>query len=125
MSWDKNTINNSEIDTIISILKDLEITFILTPIDTFWGRGLNDNFCEDEPEQTHELRELKFRNFIVLEYVEQDADCDTDDVIMSQKFTSENAPRAWQTIRWTDKNSTQEDDWVEKQNKEYGVFITR
>ena len=43
MSWDKNTINNSEIDRLVDLLKDLKINYTLTLLTSVMGRGLNDN----------------------------------------------------------------------------------
>jgi hypothetical protein len=117
MSWDKNTVNCSEIDTVIGTLDDCQIPFTLTKIGEFNGCGLNDMY--NDRKEPYQLRQLNYKDITILEYVEKDADCDTDDVILSQKFTRDNKPKEWQLIRWTDKNHVMEDGWESKQEKSY------
>lgn len=119
MSWDKNTVNCSEIDSIVRVLQDLKIDHTLFLLGAFEGRGLNDN----EEDNEHILRQLNYQGFTILEYVEKDADCDTDDVILSWKFEHSKLPEDWQIIRWTDKNHVMEDNWEELQNSIYGITV--
>ena len=101
MSWDKNTISFSDIDAVVDVLKDTRIDYGLSVITKVLGRGLNDGMWDEET--YYELRRLEYDNIVYLEKIEQDADCDTDDIISSHKFTKANEPKDWQAIIQTDK----------------------
>ena len=100
MSWDKNTISFSQIDGIVDTLKDLGIDYELLVIAKVIGRGLNDDYTGKE---FWELRRLEYKDIVHLEVIEQDADCDIDDIITSCKFAKSNEPKDWQAIIQTDK----------------------
>jgi len=110
MSWDKNTVNCSSLDAIKDILGKHGIPYKISTLTTVEGRGLNDDFCHLPP---WELRRLEHGGYVTLEWIEQDADCDTDDIIQSETFFPEEEPKDWQPIRQTDKTgqcSPQEED---------------
>ena len=97
MSWDKNTVIGSELEGTRETLDELAIPYKLSTIGTFRGCGLNDG-----EGVTYELRRLQYAGRVMLEYAELDADCDVDDVILSQRFDLGNEPKDWQAIRRTD-----------------------
>ena len=97
MSWDKNTINYSTIDAIVGVLKDIGVDYKLSVIAKVRGRGLN-----DYEGKVYELRRLEYKNIVYLEKIEQEADCDFDDIIRSQKFKLSKEPKGWQAIVKTD-----------------------
>jgi len=100
MSWDKNTISFSDIDAVIDALKDIGIDYKLSVLTRVVGRGLNDDYMGRE---FWELRRLEYGNTVYLEKIEQDAECDTDDIITSHKFTKSTEPKDWVAIIQTDK----------------------
>jgi len=102
MSWDKNTINMSRIDTITDVLKDAGIGYNLLVLAKVRGRGLNDSDMFSDKETYYELRRLEYGNTVYLDKIEQDADCDVDDVITSHKFTKETEPKNWIAVIQTD-----------------------
>uniref|UniRef100_A0A6M3K4N9 Uncharacterized protein n=1 Tax=viral metagenome TaxID=1070528 RepID=A0A6M3K4N9_9ZZZZ len=105
MSWDKNTISLSGLDAVIGTLLDLGIDHEVSIIAEFHGRGLNDDYLDLSP---HKLRRLEYGKWVILEKVEQDADCDTDDCILSCKFELDKEPKDWQPIVSTDKTGEYE-----------------
>jgi len=100
MSWNKNTVSFSPIDMIVGVLSDLKIPYQLSVLATVKGYGLNDDYL-DLPDW--KIRRLQFKNTVYLEQIEQDADCDTDDIITAHKFTIETEPEDWQPILRTNK----------------------
>lgn len=82
MSYDKNTLDFSEIDTIVRVLDYLakadggEQRYVLTELGTVEGLGVND-------EGPHILRSLWHSNITVVEQMQRTCDCDADDVIVS------------------------------------------
>ena len=94
MSWDKQTANLSKLDAVKETLDELEIPYTLTVIAEFRGRGLNDAEGEE-----HQLRRLQYANKVILEYAELEADCDTDDKILSRTFGVDEEPKDWRAIR--------------------------
>ncbi len=102
MSWDKNTINMSQIDTILDTLRETSIGYNLSVLTKVRGRGLNDSDMFSDKETYYELRRLEYGNTVYLDKIEQDADCDTDDIISSHKFTRATAPKDWEAVIQTD-----------------------
>ena len=100
MSWDKNTISFSDIDAVIDVLKDVGLDYKLSVMARVRGWGLNDDYTGKE---FWELRRLEYGNTVYLEKIEQDADCDVDDIITSSKFTKSTEPKDWVAIIQTDK----------------------
>ena len=92
MSWNKNTLNVSKLDFAIEILKDLNIPFNCEIIGKVQGFGLNDNY----PDNYYNIRRLTYGNFVILEQMIINDDCDFDDFITSSKFTKDKEPYNWQ-----------------------------
>lgn len=93
MSWDKNTINFSEVDTFIRAFRLLGIPhsdYKLRQIGKVLGRGLN-----DRDDEFYILRRLEVADKIILEYIERHSDCDIDDVIKSVIFDKDKVPKRW------------------------------
>ena len=103
MSWDKNTISISKLEAVKETLDGLNIPYQLSIIDTFRGRGLNDDPYMDGTDTIYELKRLQYAEKVILEYVELDADCDVDDVIYSEQFKLGYEPEEWEATRHTDK----------------------
>lgn len=99
MSWNKNTISISKLDAVLETLDNLGVPYELSTIGEFVGRGLNDGWDT----AMHYLRRLKYKDRVILEYAELDADCDVDDIIASAEFKIEDEPGDWQAVRHTDK----------------------
>lgn len=83
MSWNKNTINQSEIERLVDLLKDLKVPYCLTTIDKVRGLGLNDMENTFYP-----LLKLEVKDFIYIDQMVRTTDCDTDDVINTLKFST-------------------------------------
>lgn len=102
MSWDKNTLNFSEIDATINVLKDIGETFLLDVLGEVQGSGLNDEQWIGEGEDAHPtmklypIRKLIYKNTVMLEQMQRHPDCDIDDVILSFKFIIGQEPQDWQ-----------------------------
>jgi hypothetical protein len=90
MSWDKNTVINSEIDTVARTLDDLNIPYELITLGNVVGHGLNDDYSEEGPSKTHPIRMLTYKDrwgdVCIREQMQRFADCDADDVIVSVRF---------------------------------------
>ena len=103
MSWDKNTISMSSLKAILKTLENVGIPHEVSVIGTFKGRGLNDDPYMNGTDTTYELRRLQYQDRVILEHVELDGDCDTDDVIVSTEFWLKDEPKNWEPIRRTNK----------------------
>jgi hypothetical protein len=95
MSWDKNTINLSNLDAVKNVLDDLKIKYTLEAKAKVRGFGLNDGMYGEE-DKYYELRRLSYRGFVILEQICRTSDCDADDTITSHKFTREDEPKDWE-----------------------------
>ncbi len=104
MSWDKNTINYSTLDSIRELLLELGINYELSTLGVVQGRGLNDDemYGGRKNGAKYELRRLEYKDKVVLEQIVQDADCDVDDGIFSHKFNHSEEPKDWQFLVKTD-----------------------
>ena len=98
MSWDKNTVNMSGLDAIKETLDNLGTEYTLTAEAEVRGNGMNDS-SGDPP---YKLRRLQYGDWVVLERIVKDADCDTDDIIYSQTFLLKKEPKDWQYVVQTD-----------------------
>lgn len=98
MSWDKNTINLSCLDSTKETLDNLGIKYNLSVATEVIGRGLND--FEDTP--PYKLRRLQYDGWVILEQITRDADCDVDDTISSHTFLLNKEPKDWQYVVQTD-----------------------
>ena len=105
MSWNKNTISMSEIDSTMGVLKDLNVDFRCEEIRKVRGYGLNDYLMNEFGKTQYSLRRLTYDNFVILEQIIRDSDCDIDDIIVSSKFTRDKEPDDWKIeIKENDKN---------------------
>jgi hypothetical protein len=101
MSWDKNTLNLSEVDSVMNTLRDLGEPFVLHVLGEVQGNGLNDDAWEGEGEDAHpvlkmyQIRKLEYKNVVLLEQMQRHPDCDVDDVILSFKFDKIEEPKEW------------------------------
>ena len=111
MSWNKNTINMSALEAMRCMLEDLHEPYEVQVIAEFRGLGLNDDFADDD---MHQLRRLRYRDTVILEYVNMHSDCDTDDVISSRRFPLKDEPKDWQPIRHIN-----DDAGVEQASREF------
>ena len=98
MSWDKNTVDLSSLDSVVQTLDNLGKEYHLSIEAEVVGRGLND--FENTP--PYKLRRLRYDKWVILEQITQDADCDVDDTISSRTFLLEEEPKDWQYIERTD-----------------------
>ena len=92
MSWDKNTIRASEIDTTMKVLTELKVEHTIETIGKVRGYGLNDDYAKTD---IHLIRKLTYKNFVVLEQMVRNTDCDLNDVIISEKFDKDKVPKKW------------------------------
>ena len=115
MSWDKNTIVFSALSSIKELLDDLNVPYQLSVITRVRGRGINDGAWDEET--WYDLRRLQFGDFAILENIEQDVDCDTDDIILSHKFELTKEPKDWKPIIQTDKTGQYSDETHIKQTQ--------
>ena len=92
MSWNKNTISLSEIDSTMGVLKDLNVDFRCEEIGKVRGCGLNDYWNYELGEKYYSMRRLIYDDSVILEQMIRVNDCDVDDVIISSKFDKEKEP---------------------------------
>lgn len=92
MSYNKNTQNFSDIDTIIEILTDLGIDYQLEEIGKIKALGVNDDYNNIEE---YTLHRLTYNDFVILEQMYRDPDCDADDLLESYKFPIKDEPKNW------------------------------
>lgn len=105
MSFDKNTINNSEIDAAIKVLEDIDIPYKLTEIGIIHGFGINDIDGAGYP-----IRRLEYLNTVMLERIDRTTDCDADDTIHSYKFVRGEEPKDWEIERIYDEYFMEEEN---------------
>lgn len=103
MSWDKNTIIISKVPAVKETLEHLGVPYKISTIGSFKGRGLNDDTYMENLDILYELLRLEYKDRVILEYAELDADCDTDDIVASQEFDLKDEPKDWIAVRYTDK----------------------
>lgn len=115
MSWDKNTVSFSEVDSVINTLSSLEIPYAVEIKDSVLGVGINDGVIYGD-DTYYSLRRLVYKDIVILEQIEKDVDCDTDDIIISHRFPKEKEPEDWEYIVCTDKFGILENN----ENKDYG-----
>ncbi len=97
MSWDKNTTRSTKIDNTIEVLKDLNKTFnipyTLEILGKVNARGQNDHYTGTE---YYEIRKLSYGDYVILERMIRQPDCDIDDIITAEKFNKDNIPDNWE-----------------------------
>lgn len=97
MSWDKNTINLSNLVGYIELLKELEIPFTIEARGSVKGMGLNDNDEWDEKNKCPKMKyyllsKLSVGNLVFIEQMQRTNDCDSDDYIILLKFNKDEVP---------------------------------
>lgn len=90
MSWDKNTVNLSDVDSRIHVLNQIGISYSLITLGEVGGHGLN-----DFDGKTYPIRQLKYKDIVVLEQMIREDDCDFDDMIISYEFFAQEEPKNW------------------------------
>lgn len=93
MSWNKDTINVSEIDSTIRVLETLNEPYKLIILGEVMGLGLNDTLGHGQEE--YPIRKLEFRDKVVLERMDRTEDCDADDYLVSFMFDKNKVPKKW------------------------------
>lgn len=92
MSWNKNTRNESEVNSVVRTLKKLGVKYKLTTIGSVQGMGLNDDYRKSS---LYKLRKLEYKDVVLLEKMVRSTDCDSDDVIISKEFKANKLPSEW------------------------------
>ena len=99
MSWDKNTVNCSHIDSIVGTLQQLGVPYSLVVMKEVRGRGFNDDIPSTAApflvDKFYLIRRLEYNKFVILERMERTTDCDTDDLICSYPFDFADEPTDW------------------------------
>lgn len=90
MSWEKMTVNHSELEAVKRTLDKLKVKYKLTTLGTVTGYGINDYYGRQ-----YAIRKLTFKNTIVLERMLRALDCDLDDIIVSYEFKKGKEPKKW------------------------------
>ena len=92
MSWNKNTMNISELPATIKVLEEMNIPYTKTVIGTVVGLGLNDDYSES---REYVLHKLEYKDVVILEQMVRTTDCDTDDWVQSARFKKGEEPKDW------------------------------
>ena len=90
MSWEKMTVNHSELDSVLKTLKKLKVKYSVKQLGEAVGLGINDGDGE-----TYPIRQLAFKNYVIIERMLRSCNCDLDDVIVSYEFTKSTLPKSW------------------------------
>jgi len=91
MSWNKNTVSYSEINATITVLKELGQEYKLTILGTVPGHGSNDEY-----KSKYDIRKLEYKDTVIIEQMKRHFDCDSDDIIISFRFTGDDKiPEDW------------------------------
>ena len=106
MSYNKNTVSLSNVDSVISLLEKDGRDFKVSVLGKVKGRGVNDSYDNID---TYDIRKLEYKtlsgqHFVILEKMVRHPDCDADDCIISEEFLSGDVPAKW------DLEETQQDD---------------
>ena len=88
MSWDKNTITSTKIDDVREVLRENNISYTVDVLGKVRARGQNDHLHDIAH---YSIRKLSYQNYVIMEQMIRDPDCDIDDVITAQKFNKDNA----------------------------------
>lgn len=99
MSYEKQTINCSEIDKTIELLKEFGAEYKLTILGEVQGMGCNDDVdIFDGLSRKHKIRKLEYKDKVILEQMCRNPDCDENDLIVSKKFNKDKVPK-WKIER--------------------------
>ena len=93
MSWDKNTVVTSTVDSTIQVLERLGESYFLTVLGEVAGQGMNDS-----DGKIYSVRKLAYRDTVILEQMYETDDCDADDYFMSYEFPAISEPHDWPLI---------------------------
>lgn len=99
MSYDKNTINLSNLEAVSTALNDLTIEHKTIELAKVRGMGLNDHFSDIED---YTLRALVYKDIVEVEQMQRTYDCDSDDFIVSIKFKIDNLPNKFPLETYSD-----------------------
>jgi len=91
MSYNKNTVNISEVEATLDVLKTNNIAHELTVIGIVDDHGINSEGVK------HQLFRLRYNTVVLLEQMQRTKDCDGDDMIVSYKFPLASEPKMWDT----------------------------
>ena len=105
MSWDKNTINGSDVIFAASLLEAVGTPYKLTKIADASANGMNDTIDDRD---SYPLYRLEFRDRVALDRIERTYDCDGDDVIKTYVFLLANEPKSWESEVYLDDANTGE-----------------
>lgn len=95
MSWNKETINFSEIDSIIKTLEDTNTPYQLEILGEVGGYGLSDVSFLKNISKKYPIRCLRYMHIVIKEQMIRTKDCDTDDYIVSKRFLNLEEPLDW------------------------------
>lgn len=96
MSWNKNTVVVSDIDSRVDMLKENGIPYTLTILGKVSGMGLNDAASQGILDSSSYLiRKLEYKDKLIVEQMQRQQDCDFDDHLVSIKFLKSEAPKEW------------------------------
>ncbi len=93
MSWNKNTIKSTKIDDTIEVLRENDISYTLDILGKVNANGQNDHYTVTE---YYAIRKLSYQNFVIMEQMIRENDCDIDDCIRAVKFEKDNVPENWE-----------------------------
>ena len=93
MSWNKNTRGNTRIDDITEVLEENDISYTLEILGKVEARGLNDTYTGTK---YYCIRKLTYQNFVIMEQMIREPDCDIDDIIIATKFYKDSVPDNWE-----------------------------
>lgn len=98
MSWNKNTVNLSDVPAILKLFDEIEYPYVLTELAEVYGNGLNDTDGQVYQIRKIEYTDSKGEQWVILEQFCRDCDCDMDDIIRAYKFVATNVPEDWQAF---------------------------
>ena len=80
----------SSIDSIVDALYESGVQYKLTILGTVRGSGNNDIL-----DKVYTARKLEYHDFVILEQLIKNIDCDADDYFVSVKFSKDKEPKNW------------------------------
>ena len=100
MSWNKNTIRITQVDTTLKVLCKANIPYTLELLGSVGGRGLNDDVWWDgegnEVDAMYDCRKLTYGDTVLMERMDRSSDCDSDDFFTSYEFKVGEEPKEWE-----------------------------
>lgn len=95
MSWDKKTINLSNFDEVLKILKESGRKYAISLLGKVRGQGINDIILNDEW-RTYVIKKLEYDDIVIFERIYQYNDITLNDYIVSFTFSYKNQPIEWE-----------------------------